>query len=147
DLIEQPQLHLAVALAAELGVEVPRPQALVLHLLLQRFHRARELLLGQPKNLERVDLVLHERERPVQLRLVFRLDREVVAHELTFLKIGSATISSSRCSSRNATCTGMLQRTSSGATPSTFDVIRTPSSSSTIATTYGTRSLNGGRSF
>src|SRR5207248_143515 len=62
-------------------------------------------------------------------------------------KTGSATVSSSRCSSRNDTFTGMSQRTSSGATPSMFDVIRTPSSSSTIATTYGTRSLNGGRSF
>ena len=41
----------------------------------------------------------------------------------------------------------MSQRTSSGAMPSMLEVIRTPSSSSTIATTYGARSLNGGRSF
>src|SRR5439155_20812561 len=71
---------------------------------------------------------------------------EVAGHSAG-TKTGSETVSSSRCSSRNDTRTGMSQRTSSGATPSMFDVIRTPSSSSTIATTYGTRSLNGGRSF
>ena len=34
DLVHQRELHLAVSLTTELGVEVARPQAAVLHLLL-----------------------------------------------------------------------------------------------------------------
>src|SRR5438874_12848775 len=60
---------------------------------------------------------------------------------------GKNTDPSSRASSLNATRTFIPHRTSSSAHPSMFDVSRTPSSSSTMATTYGSRSLNGGKSF
>src|SRR6476659_102725 len=54
-------------------------------------------------------------------------------------------ISSSR--GRKSTVTGMPTRSSSNGVPSILVITRGPSSSSTTAATYGTRSLNGGRSF
>ena len=81
DLVHQRELHLAVALAAELGVEVARPQAAVPHLLLERFG-------GLPRVVghvvveegERFDLLVDELAHPVELLLELGLGREVPGH-------------------------------------------------------------------
>ena len=64
-----PSLHLAEALAAELGRQVRRPQPALLDLLLQRAQRAVELLGVEVERLERPDLLAHERRHPVELGL------------------------------------------------------------------------------
>ena len=86
DLVEQRQLQLAVALPAELGAEVGRPQPLAAHLLLQRVDdlaagvvERRELQAG-PHQVERLDLLPHERVDPVQLRLELGLGLEIPRH-------------------------------------------------------------------
>ena len=85
DLVQQPELELPVAGAAELLVEEDRPQALVLDLVLQalderldlrvlRAHRVRE------HELERLDLLAAELLDPVELLLELRFGGEIPSH-------------------------------------------------------------------
>ena len=87
DLVDQRELHLAVAEAAEIGTEVARPQPLRLHLLLQRreqlpVHRVRLVVheLVTEREVDRLDLGLHELADPVELLLELRFGREVPRH-------------------------------------------------------------------
>ncbi len=85
DLVHQRELELAEAGASELGAQVARPQAALLHALLQRLqdrHRARvALVVGAAEHVvERLDLVSHERVQPVELALELGLGLEVPGH-------------------------------------------------------------------
>ena len=86
DLVQQRQLQLAVALAAELGTEVGRPQALGAHLVLERIDDAalavieRDELLVREEIVERLDLLADELVGPVQLLLVLGIGLEVPRH-------------------------------------------------------------------
>ena len=86
DLVQQGQLELAVALAAELGTEVGGPQPLAANLLLQGVDdlapRPLEglVLLVPPDEVERLDLLAHEPVSPVQLLLELGLGFEVPRH-------------------------------------------------------------------
>ena len=77
--MHQAELDLAEALAAELRVEVRRPQPALLDLLLQRRDRALEAVLAElvDDRLERPDLLAHELAHPVELLLELGLGREV----------------------------------------------------------------------
>ena len=82
DLVHQRELHLAVALPAELGIEVARPQAAVLHLLLERCRRARPRVVGHVvvEERERLDLLVDEGAHPLELRRELRVGREIPRH-------------------------------------------------------------------
>ena len=86
-LVEQRQLDLAVALAAQLRAQVRRPQLLVAHGLLHRVDDGpllRGLLLVdvvRPDELERRDVVLDELLDPVQLLLELGVGTEVPCHD------------------------------------------------------------------
>ena len=86
DLVEQGQLDLAVALAAELGTQVGGPQVVVPHLLLHRIDDGPQLivqgmeLLVRVEDVERLDLVGDELACPVQLRLELRFGGEIPGH-------------------------------------------------------------------
>src|SRR5581483_4835952 len=89
DLVEQCQLELAIALAAEVGAEVGGPQALLAHLFLQRLDRLApgtlelgELLVG-PHQVEGLDLLTHEGVGPVELLLELGIGLEVPPHVST----------------------------------------------------------------
>ena len=82
DLVQQRELDLAEALAAELGPQMRGPQSLVLHLLLQRpqdGHHLRVLFVVRIEGdqIERFEFFDHEFFDPVQLRLVVRICFEV----------------------------------------------------------------------
>ena len=86
DLVDQRQLELAEALAAELRAEVRGPQAARLHLLAQRadvhaqvaFERVvRKLRIEQ---VERCDLLVAELADPLQLCFEFRIGTEIPGH-------------------------------------------------------------------
>ena len=83
DLVEQRQLHLAVALAAEFGAEVAGPQALVAApsaaAAAARPSTSRVGLVVRvaEHEVERLDLVAHELVDPVELRLVLGIGLEV----------------------------------------------------------------------
>ena len=82
DLVQQRELDLAVAPAAEFGPEMRGPQSLVLHLLLQRAqdrHRLGVLLVVRIERdqVEWLELVDHEFFDPVQFLLVLRVRFEV----------------------------------------------------------------------
>ena len=79
--MHEPEAHLAVALAAEIGREVRRPQPALLDPVLQRPQRAIELIGVQIERLQRLDLLAHERHHPVELGLEGRLGAEVPTHE------------------------------------------------------------------
>ena len=70
DLVQQRELQLAVALPAELGPEVRGPQPLAAHLVLQRVDRLAPVLVERDElqvrehEVERLDLLPHERRRP-----------------------------------------------------------------------------------
>ena len=81
DLVEQAELELAEAGAAELLVEEDRPQALVLDLLLQAAHVRLDLGVRRADRVrehvvERLDLLLAELLDPVELLLELRLGLE-----------------------------------------------------------------------
>jgi hypothetical protein len=86
DLVEQRQLELAVALAAELGAQVGGPQVLAPHLGLQRVDDLapglvqRHELLVRPQQVEGLDLFADELAGPVQLALELGLGLEVPRH-------------------------------------------------------------------
>ena len=85
DLVQQAELQLAEAGAAELLVEEQRPQALVLHLLLQAPHVLLHLRVGRAHRvgedeLERLDLLPAELLDPVELLLELRFGGEVPSH-------------------------------------------------------------------
>ncbi|PQM45975.1 hypothetical protein C1Y40_03853 [Mycobacterium talmoniae] len=82
DLVEQRQPHLSVALPAEVGGQVRRPQALLLDPLLQRAqHRhgvgIRPVVGVQRHQVQRVDLRAHELLDPIQFALIVRLGFKV----------------------------------------------------------------------
>ena len=82
DLVQQPELELAVAGPAEVLVEEDRPQALGLDLVLQALHQRLDLRVLRPDRvrehvLERLDLLPAELLDPVELLLELRLGREV----------------------------------------------------------------------
>ena len=83
DLVEQCQLQLAVALAAELWAEMRGPQPLLANLLLQRVDDLaarlgeRSELQVRPDEVEWFDLIAHECVRPVQQLLVVRVGLEI----------------------------------------------------------------------
>ena len=84
-LVHQRELDLAEALAAEFGAEVAGPQALVLHLLLQRLDRASGDRVGlvvrvAEHEVERLDLLAHELVDPVELFLELRIGLEIPRH-------------------------------------------------------------------
>jgi len=86
DLVQERELQLAESLAAELGSEMRRPQALPPHLLLHRVDglpplalERRELQVGEGE-VERLDLLPHELVGPVQLLLVVGFGFEVPRH-------------------------------------------------------------------
>jgi hypothetical protein len=86
DLVEQAELELAVAGAAELLVEEDRPQALLLHLLLEFAHVRLDDGVRRPDRVrkdvvERLDLLLAERLDPVELLLELRIGGEVPRHQ------------------------------------------------------------------
>ena len=78
--MHQPQLHLAVALAAQLGRQVGGPQLLPLHLGLQRANDAHEPRLVGVEDLQRIDLVVHKPAHPLELGFELGLGREVPGH-------------------------------------------------------------------
>jgi hypothetical protein len=80
DLVEQAELELAEAPAPELRVEMRRPQAALLHALLQGRGEPAEGPVVEVEHLERVDLLLQEAARPVELGRELRLGREVPGH-------------------------------------------------------------------
>ncbi len=86
DLVEQRELELSVALAAELRAQVRRPQVVAPHFLLERVEDLAQLLVGrcelQPRKheVERLDFLADELVGPVQLRLVLGVGLEVPCH-------------------------------------------------------------------
>ncbi len=85
DLVEEGQLHLAVALAAQLGAQVAGPQALLPDLLLQGAHDSHGLLVRlvvgvAQDEVERLDLIGDEPVGPVQQLLVLRVGLEIPRH-------------------------------------------------------------------
>ena len=82
DLVHQPELDLAEALAAELGREVRGPQAALLDLLLQRRVDAIEVGLRQTvlDGLDRPHLFAHEGAHPLELALELGVGAEVPGH-------------------------------------------------------------------
>src|SRR3984893_4218064 len=82
DLVHQPELQLAEALAAELGVEVCGPQPALLDPLLQRSVDPVEpgLIELAHDRLQGPDLLAHELAHPVELLLKLRLRREIPRH-------------------------------------------------------------------
>ena len=80
--MHEPELDLAEALAAELGVEVRGPQPAALDLLLQRRVDAVERVLVElvGDRLERPDLLADELAHPVELLLELGLGREIPRH-------------------------------------------------------------------
>src|SRR5262249_52155318 len=86
DLVEQRELELAVPLAAELGPQMRRPEVAAAHFFLQwiddlapRLVQRHELLV-RPEQVERLDLLAHERVDPVELLLELGLGFEVPCH-------------------------------------------------------------------
>ena len=74
--------------AAQLLVEEQRPQALVLHLLLQRVDDRLDLRVAGPHRagedeVEGLDLLLAELLDPVELLLELRIGREVPRHAIS----------------------------------------------------------------
>ena len=75
DLVQEGQLELAVPLAPQFRPEMGGPQILVPHLLLHRVDDGPQLVVQWVElpvgieDVERLDLVLHELTRPVQLLL------------------------------------------------------------------------------
>src|SRR5690606_41516300 len=85
DLVEERELQLAEPGAAEVLVEEQRPEALVLHLLLERVDERLQLGVTRPggareDEVERLDLVLAEVGHPVELLLELRIGGEVPCH-------------------------------------------------------------------
>src|SRR5262249_30239632 len=80
DLVHQAELHLAVALAAELWRKVGSPQLLALDLFLQRLDSAPEAGLVEIGDFERIHLVAHETAHPFELLPELGLGREVPGH-------------------------------------------------------------------
>ncbi len=78
--MHQPELDLAEALAAELGIEVRRPQSALLDLLLERRDRGVEPGLVEAGDLERDELLAHEGRHPVELLLEGGLGGEIPGH-------------------------------------------------------------------
>ena len=82
DLVHQPELHLAEALAAELRIEVRRPQPALLDLLLERRVDAVQLRPGRARR-RSARAARSPRARiahPFELLLEFRVGREVPCH-------------------------------------------------------------------
>ena len=93
DLVEQCELHLAIALTTQLGSQMASPQALVLHLLLQRtdvVHRnAVALVVGiLEEEVERLDLFSQKPVDPVELGLELWFSFEI-PHPLIELDVKS----------------------------------------------------------
>ena len=85
DLVQQAELELAVAGAAEVLVEEDRPEALVLDLVLQPFDQRLDLRVLRADRVgedvvERLDLLTAELLDPVELLLELRIGREVPSH-------------------------------------------------------------------
>src|SRR6185437_3279110 len=82
DLVHQPELDLAEALAAELGIEMRGPQAVRPDLLGQRLDRSRQAVGTElvDQRLQRPDPLALELAHPVQLGLKLRLGREIPGH-------------------------------------------------------------------
>ena len=85
DLVQQAELELAVAGAAELLVEEDRPQALVLDLVLQALDQRLDLRVLRADRVredvvERLDLLPAELLDPVELLLELRIGGEVPGH-------------------------------------------------------------------
>ena len=80
DLVHQAELHLAVALAAELRRKVSRPQLLLFHFVLQRPDRAHEAAVVGLQDLERIDLFAHQGAHPFEFGFELRLGRKIPGH-------------------------------------------------------------------
>jgi len=99
DLVQERELHLPVARAAELGPEVARPEAVLPDLGLQRIG---DLLVDRvpavvrrggvgKREVERLDLTPHELLRPVELLLKVGLGLEIPGHGARS-RVGRATL-------------------------------------------------------
>ena len=80
DLVHQPELHLAVTLAAELGRQVRRPEAARLDLLLEVPDDAHEGRVVAFEDLEWDDRLTDEAPHPGELLRELRVGAEVPAH-------------------------------------------------------------------
>jgi hypothetical protein len=82
DLVHQPELDLAEALAPELRREVRGPQPPLLHLFLQRGEDAVELVLSElvRDRLDRPDLLADEGPHPLELGVELGIGRKVPGH-------------------------------------------------------------------
>src|SRR5712664_2816594 len=80
DLVHQPELHLTVALAAQLGWKMRRTELLPFDLLLQGPNRAHEASIVGLQHFEGIHLVAHEPPHPFELLLKLGLGREVPGH-------------------------------------------------------------------
>ena len=92
DLVQERQLELAVALAAELGAEVGGPQTAVLDLLLQRTDHGHGRLVAlvvriAEHQVERLDVLTDELVHPVELELVVGVGAEVPCHAATLTHV------------------------------------------------------------
>ena len=86
DLVEQGELHLAVAGSAEVGAEMAGPQAAVADLLLEWGDQGlAHGILHVPRVvddlIDRLDLVAHEVIDPIELGLELRIGFEVPTHD------------------------------------------------------------------
>ena len=79
--MHEPELDLAVTLAAEVGREVRGPQLLGFHLVLECADDAHEAGLVGVQDLERIDLVVDELAHPLELGLELRLGRKIPGHD------------------------------------------------------------------
>jgi hypothetical protein len=85
DLVHQRELHLAVALAAELRTEMARPELAALNLRLERPDERVPLGIAHVVGVaeyvvERLDLALHELLDPVELGLELWVGLEIPSH-------------------------------------------------------------------
>jgi hypothetical protein len=82
DLVHQAELDLAEALSSELGIEVRRPQALPLDLVLERPQRNRETVPSElvEQRLEWPDVLADKRRHPLEVALELGLGREIPGH-------------------------------------------------------------------
>ena len=87
DLVHEPELDLAHALAAHLGRQMGGPQPPLLDLVLERAHDAESALAIHvvDRHLQRPDLFAHEGAHPRQLFFEFGLGLEVPGHAFAYL--------------------------------------------------------------
>ena len=121
DLVHQRQLHLAVALAPELGVEVARPQPAILAPAASAApspastRSSRHVVVEER---ERLDLLVDEAAHPVQLRLELGVGREVPCHDGSVVR-GSPVVRRARQEGRSRRSCNLASHSSNMSSVST----------------------------